>query len=56
MGRARRRFDRSRPRPASPVYSSSVMWKFVPPKPNELTAARRGVLPSLIHGLAWVFR
>ncbi len=26
----------------SPVCSSSATWKFEPPKPNELTEARRG--------------
>ena len=37
VGRARRRLARCFPR-----YSSSVTWKLLPPKPNELTAARRG--------------
>ncbi len=34
--------------------SSSTTWALVPPMPNELTPARRG-LPSPSHGPAWSF-
>ncbi len=37
------------------LYSSSTAWKFVPPKPKALTAARRGRSPSRwSHGSARV--
>ena len=42
-------------RRAGPTYSSQVMWKFEPPKPNELTLARRGCALPWIHGRASVF-
>ena len=39
---------------AGPSYSSSAMWKFEPPKPNELTDARRGWFAGRAHGRARV--
>ncbi len=39
-----------------PRYSSSVTWKLLPPKPNELTAARRGAPAGAIHGRVRVLR
>ena len=39
-----------------PVYSSTVTWKLVPPKPNELTDARLGTPLSAIHGVVRVDR
>ena len=41
---------------ASPVYSSSAMWKLLPPKPNELTPARRGWASPRTQGRARVPR
>src|SRR5271167_3586896 len=35
-------------------YSSKTAWKLVPPKPNALTAARRGVSPGTVHGFSSV--
>ncbi|ASU79094.1 hypothetical protein CDG81_13265 [Actinopolyspora erythraea] len=40
----------------SSVYSSSVTWKFEPPKPKLDTEARLGCSVVLIHGRARVLR
>ena len=40
----------------SPVYSSTARWKLDPPKPNELTPARRGWSSLRTQGRVSVFR
>ena len=52
VGSTRRR----NPRSPSPPYSSSAMWKLEPPKPNELTPARRGCASVRTQGRARVLR
>ena len=37
----------------APVYSSSVRWKLLPPKPKELRDARRGCRPHGSMGGPW---
>src|SRR5436189_292599 len=37
------------------MCSSRTMWKLVPPKPNALTPARRGVPGFTVHGWSFVF-
>ena len=51
-GRARVRAGRV----PGPLYSSIVTWKLEPPKPKELTEARRGWSPPRIHGRGRVGR
>src|SRR5437899_10728405 len=36
--------------PGAPAsYASATTWKFAPPNPNELTAARRGTASCALH-------